>query len=409
MQVKLYPLVLFGLSILFGACATPQTTTPGAAPSTTPPIVTPQDKQIVGVAPSAQSNAAPAVPGPRKDGPVRPDTSKAIVPLDEIISGGPPPDGIPPIDTPKFETPTEANAWLKDREPVVAVSINADSRAYPLQLMTWHEIVNDNIGGIPVTVTFCPLCNTALAFDRRLKGIIYDFGTSGKLYNSDLVMYDRQTHTYWSQVLGKAIVGDLVGEELTPVAAQIVSWADFKQAYPQGKVLSRDTGHVRDYGRNPYAGYDDINETPFLYRGTIDGRLAAMERVVLVTLGGVVKAYPFSALAKQGVVADKVGGQDIVVFHRPGTASALAERTIAEARDVGAAAVYSPLVNGRKLTFEPTEPGFRDKDTGSVWSILGLATTGPLAGQSLTPIVHGNHFWFASAAFYPIVQVWSPR
>src|SRR3990172_6822387 len=204
---------------------------------------------------------------------------KASVPLTEIRSGGPPKDGIPPIDKPKFESVADAGKWLKPSEPVVIFERGGEARAYPLQILIWHEIVNDTVGGIPASVTFCPLCNTSITFDRRLDGQVLDFGTTGKLHKSALVMYDRQTESWWWQVSGMAIVGDLTGKRLTVLPSQIISWETFRGARPGGKVLSRDTGHSRPYGRNPYVGYDNINSSPFLYTGGRDSRLRPMERV----------------------------------------------------------------------------------------------------------------------------------
>jgi hypothetical protein len=182
------------------------------------------------------------------------DFSRHTMPYAEIISGGVPRDGIPPIDSPSFSTIGAADSWLADREPVIALEINGDARAYPLQIMTWHEIVNDTVGSEPVVVTFCPLCNSAIAFDRRMGDVVYDFGVSGKLCNSDLIMWDRQTESWWQQFTGEAIVGDLAGIRLDMLPAVIISWGDFKSVYPEGQVLARDTGFSRPYGRNPYAG-----------------------------------------------------------------------------------------------------------------------------------------------------------
>lgn len=181
---------------------------------------------------------------------------------------------------------------------MIALEIGGEARAYPLQILTWHEIVNDVIADVPVVVTFCPLCNPAITFDRRLEGQVFDFGTSGLLRNSDLVMYDRASKSLWQQLTGEAIVGDMVGQQLTFLPSAIVSFADFRQAYPDGIVLSRDTGYRRDYGRNPYAGYDAIGQSPFLFDGKLDTRLPAMERVVTVSLEGVDRAYPLSLLSE---------------------------------------------------------------------------------------------------------------
>ncbi len=336
------------------------------------------------------------------------DFSKHNVPLEEISSGGPPRDGIPPIDDPKLVSVEDADGWLKPREPVIHLAAGEDVRAYPLQVLIWHEIVNDTIGDVPVAVTFCPLCNTAIAFDRRLDGRTLDFGTSGNLRNSDLVMWDRQTESWWQQVTGEAIVGELTGKRLTMLPATIVSWEEFKQQFPQGRVLSRETGHRRSYGDNPYAGYDKADEPPFLFEGKLDGRLPPKERVVTVSLAGEDGAYPFPVLAKERVIADSVGGQSVVVFFQPGTASALDASTIADSRDIGATGVYRPQIDGRRLTFSWRDDGFVDAETGSRWTVLGRATEGPLAGKQLPPIVHGNHFWFAWAAFKPDTRIYAP-
>ncbi|MGQ0550188.1 MAG: DUF3179 domain-containing protein, partial [Armatimonadota bacterium] len=331
---------------------------------------------------------------------------KSSVPLSEIRSGGPPKDGIPPIDRPKFESTAEAGKWLKPAEPVVHFERAGDARAYPLQILIWHEIANDTVGGIPASVTFCPLCNTSITFDRRLDGKVHDFGTTGKLHKSALVMYDRQTESWWWQVSGEAIVGDLTGKRLTVLPSQIISWETFRRTQPGGKVLSKDTGHSRPYGRNPYVGYDDINSSPFLYTGGRDQRLKPMERVVTVSIGKDDVAYPFSVLERAGVVHDTVGGTPIVIFFQRGTASALDASDIASGRDIGSAAVFSPAVDGRKLTFAVRGVQFADDQTKSAWNILGQATTGPLAGKRLEPIVHGNHFWFSWASYRPQTRVY---
>lgn len=327
--------------------------------------------------------------------------NKHTIEYTELLSGGPPRDGIPAVDDPQFISQEEAQEWLADNEPVVAFEIDGEAKAYPLQILIWHEIVNDVVAEVPVAITFCPLCNAAIAFDRRLDGEVLDFGTSGLLRNSDLVMYDRQTESLWQQLTGEAVIGDLTGARLTFLPASIVGFKDFKAAYPDGAVLSRETGARRPYGENPYVGYDTIGQQPFLFRGATDGRLPAMERVVAVNLGQVDVAYPLSTLADLGVIHDTQAGQDLVVFHTPGTSSALGARVIALASDVGATGVFDPNLDGQQLTFTRTGQVFTDEQTGSTWNVLGQATGGPLAGQQLTPIIHADHFWFAWAAFKP--------
>lgn len=336
--------------------------------------------------------------------------NRRTIEYDELLSGGPPRDGIPSIDAPTFVSSEEAAAWLTDNEPVIALEINGDARAYPLQILTWHEIVNDTVGDVPVAVTFCPLCNSAITFDRRFQGQTFEFGTSGLLRNSDLVMYDRTTETLWQQFTGEGIVGDLAGEQLDFIPSSLISFADFREAHPQGLILSRDTGFSRNYGQNPYVGYDDINQSPFLFDGPIDGRLPAMARVVTVSLADdpqldieepVDIAYPLDVLAEAGIINDSRAGVELVVFHKPGTSSALGARNIAEAEDVGATGVFNRNLDGQVLTFRTEGNVFVDEQTASTWNILGEAIAGPLDGETLTPIVHADHFWFSWAAFRP--------
>jgi len=192
------------------------------------------------------------------------DFAKHCVPLSEITSGGPPRDGIPPVDRPKFVEATAADVWLKPQEPVIAVTQGDIARAYPLQILIWHEIVNDVIGDRPVTVTFCPLCNLSLVYDRRAAGRELSFGTTGNLRYSDLVMWDRQTESWWQQATGEAIVGSLTGVRLEQIPSSVLSYEEFKRAHPRGTVLSRETGSARDYGTNPYVGYDRADSAPIL-------------------------------------------------------------------------------------------------------------------------------------------------
>jgi len=332
--------------------------------------------------------------------------TKASVPWKELIRGQQK-DGIPAISEPKFLS-VDRVGFLKDMEPVVVFELDGDARAYPLQILVWHEIVNDVVAGRSVLITFCPLCNTAIAFDRTVAGKALEFGVSGYLRNSDLVMFDRGTESWWQQITGNAIVGDFTGTNLELLASSIVAWADFKAAFPNGKVLSRETGHRRDYGYNPYVGYDDVQSSPFLFHGRKDGRLVAMERVVAVELAGEVVAYPFSRLESRPVILDTVGGVPIVVFFKRGTLSPLDLATITDSREIGSAAVFKPLIDGRPLTFRAEGSSFVDNETGSRWDIFGRATAGPLKGKALEPVVSGNHFWFAWAAFKPETRVWSP-
>ena len=255
---------------------------------------------------------------------------KLTVAPSEVLSGGPPKDGIPSIDDPQFVGVAEAGD-LDDREPVVGLEIGGDARAYPLRILTWHEIVNDTVGDVPVIVTYCPLCNAALTFDRRLDGEPVEFGTTGKLRNSDLIMYDRATESWWQQFTGQAIAGDKVGETLTLVPSRLESWGEFKARHPGGKVLVPNNPDFRNYGRNPYVGYDTAR-APFLYRGDLPPDIQPMERVVVVRNdAGDPSVVTLAHVRENGPV--ELGGATLT--WTAGQASALDSAQIVEGRDVG--------------------------------------------------------------------------
>ena len=341
------------------------------------------------------------------DGQFTTDFSRHTVLYSDILSGGPPKDGIPAIDNPTFTSVQVADEYLEDLEPVVFLQIGEDARAYPLQVLTWHEIVNDVVDGKPVAVTFCPLCNTAIAFDSTFDGQQLDFGTTGRLRFSNLIMYDRQTETWWQQATGEAIAGEYAGQQLTFLPASIIGWGEFKENFPEGQVLSRETGFNRDYGRNPYAGYDNINNSPFLFRGPqTPGVLPAMARVLTIDLEGEAVAYPYELLQAQGAVNDTLSGSEIVVLWQPGTASALDASRIAEGEDVGAGVSFSRTVDGQVLTFSFDGDKIVDDQTGSEWDVFGQAISGKLAGTQLEPVVSVNHFWFSWAAFKPETRIY---
>jgi hypothetical protein len=357
--------------------------------------------------------AAADPPDSRRNHAPLPAGGDALIDPELIISGGPPPDGIPPIDEPKFLAPRDVRS-LAPQEPVLSVELEGETKAYPLRIMMWHEIVNDEIGGTPVTVTYCPLCNTGIAFRRPVvKGELLDFGTSGRVYHSNLVMYDRQTETLWSQATGQAILGELVGKQLEFVPAQVVSWDDWRATHPDGMVLSQDTGFDRPYGQNPYQGYDSPeNDQPFLFVGTPDPRLDATTRVLGVNAGRAAMAFPYEELeatARDGsaVAQTEVGGQPVVAFWKEGTASALDQPEIAASALVGSMTAYDPRVGDNLLHFAPRDGGFVDTRTGSRWDIFGRAVSGPLEGTQLDALPAVDHFWFSWAAFFPDTRIYS--
>ena len=254
------------------------------------------------------------------------DFSSHAVPLDEIGSGGPGRDGIPSIDHPVFRGVTEGFDGLAPTEPLVSVSINGDARAYPLRILIWHEIVNDTVGGVPVAVTYCPLCNSAIVFDRRVEGQALEFGTTGNIRNSGLIMYDRATESWWQQYTGEGIVGAMSGHRLRSVPARLESVERFSERHPEGRVLVPSDPEARPYGVNPYKGYDSM-PSPFLYDGSLPEGLDPMARVVVI--GDM--AWSLAMLREKGWWSDG----DLMITWEPGQNSALDTRKIAEGRDIG--------------------------------------------------------------------------
>ncbi len=332
------------------------------------------------------------------------DTSKTTVDLLDII-GLLPPDAIPSIDEPNFDTVEAAAAWLRPEEPVISFERNGDARAYPLQILTWHEIVNDVVGDEPVIVTYCPLCNSAIVFARTVDGEVREFGTSGKLRRSDLIMYDRTNESLWQQFSGEAIVGVDAGTLLDFLPAQIVSFEEFGAAYPAGMVLNRSTGEVRPYGENPYVAYDTSPRMIVPVDEFDDGRLDAKERVLAVEINGDAAAFAWRALTDLVVIETEIGGEPVVAFWQPGAVSALDDAFIVGSRNVGSAGAFVPVLDGERLTFEERDGAIVDIGTGSTWNVLGQAVEGPLAGSQLEPVVSGSHFWFAWSVFKPETRV----
>ena len=239
------------------------------------------------------------------------DLANSIIPADQILSGGPPRDGIPAIDTPHFIAASRAD-FLQADDRVMGVFLNGEARAYPIRIMNWHEIVNDNIKGQAIVVTFCPLCGSGVVYEANINGIPYQFGVSGLLYNSDVLLYDRQTESLWSQILAKGISGKNVNKKLTIIPSAFTTWSDWKKKYPKTRVLSTTTGFNRDYSRSPYGQYD-TNSTVYFPVAFKSKKYHPKERVLGVSINGKHKVYPFSELAKTrgGVYQDELAGRKI--------------------------------------------------------------------------------------------------
>lgn len=331
------------------------------------------------------------------------DFSRHTVSYDEIVSGGPPKDGIPAIDEPSYWSVDEADEVLTAREPVIVVDLEKHTRIYPLQILMWHEIVNDTLGERPITVTFCPLCNTGIVFSGSFEGDVFDFGTTGRLRRSNLIMYDRQTESWWQQATGAALAGIHAGKSLDMVPSLTFSWSDAKERYPGATVLSTQTGHSRPYGSNPYQRYDNPGNEPFLYKGpnlpSVPDEFSPVERAIVVKTADTEHIIPYSELRENPVRNIASDGHKIVVLWSGGTASALDAATISEGRDVGSANAFISKTADRDLTFTFTGGKILDEQTGSVWNGSATAVSGPLAGRRLKPALSVQHFWFSAHAF----------
>ena len=326
------------------------------------------------------------------------EQQKHIVPFDQIFSGGPPPDGIPSIDNPKFMNVQDAANFISDSDLVLGLNINGDTRAYPLLILVWHEIINDKVGGVPVAITYCPLCFTNQVFNRTLNShgqeriVVLQFGTSGKLYNNNLVMYDRTSKSLWSQALGQAIVGKYAGQKLQRIPFDIAYWKDWKQLYPNSKVLSKDTGFSRPYGVDPYGGYYTSNQLYFPVSNH-DNRLGLKEKIVGLddSRGGAgkeqYKAYKLQQIETQKVINDEINGKPVTLFSLHPAMVRAYDRII---------------VGGKVLEFESSNNKITDKQTGSEWNFDGEAVNG-----ILTRLPFDEGFWFEWVAFHPQTAIYS--
>jgi len=240
------------------------------------------------------------------------DLDNALVPADEIHAGGPARDGIPSIDEPKLVAASEAD-FLRGGDDVLGIVRGGVARAYPIRIMNWHEIVNDDLGGERIAVTYCPLCGTGVAFAAESGGRPLSFGVSGLLYNSDMLLYDRETESLWSQIKRQAIAGALAGRELRALPLTHTTWSAWLREHPDTRVLSTDTGYRRDYTRTPYGGYETERGLYFPVAAK-SRRYHPKERVLGVEIDGQFKAYPFAELSKtDGEVRDRVGGEPVTI------------------------------------------------------------------------------------------------
>ena len=365
-------------------------------PPDTPPITRPVVEDNPHVPPPHLQNAVDPWPT---------DWSRTTIDLIELGLGIPafdPRDLIPPLDRPVMVDVKAAGSWLSDQDPGMLVRIGNQARFYPLRVLTRHEIVNDRFGDRPVTVTYCPLCNTAVAFDPVVNGTYLRFGVSGLLRNSDLVMWDLETTSLWQQITGEPLVGTYAGESsLAYLPSAIVAFSEFAASHPDGCVLGPDQAFGMSYGINPYSGYSSSSQ-PFLFDGPLDERLPALSRVVGVNINNEDKAYPFEELAAVRVINDMVDEVPIVVLWGAAhTADALDNSVIPDGRPIGTGVAFVSVTPQGALTFHrAADDLFTDEQTGSTWNLLGRAIDGPLAGAQLEFAPHRNEFWFAWHAFF---------
>ena len=307
-------------------------------------------------------------------------------------------DRIPPVHRPRYVR-VPAVDYLDDDDLVLGyVTDSGEAFAYPARILNFHEIVNEELDGVPLVVTYCPLCRSGVVYDRRADGTELTFGNTSALHDADLVMYDHQTNSYWWQIAGRAIVGELTGDELEVLPSSTTTWADWTERHPESWVLSLDTGHERPYTRDdPFTGYrDHLNDGRFPFpvneEAATDERLESGEEVLGVVIDGEARAYPLRTLG-DAVINDEVGGVPLLVVSRA---------------EGPTGTVFDRRVDGQTLTFALRDGAIVDDETGSTWSVDGLASEGPLAGTQLEAVSSRFSFWFAFVAAFPDATVARP-
>ena len=311
------------------------------------------------------------------------DGVKHLIPLDKIKGGGPPKDGIPSIDHPIFADVHDSQ-FMSDSDTVIGLEINGEAKAYPLFILVWHEIVNDSVGGVPVSVTYCPLCYTNQVFERVIDEQEVTFGTSGKLYNSNLLMYDRLTESYWSQALGTAVKGDLAGYQLDLVPFDVITWGDWKKLYPDTKILTTDTGFLRSYATDPYGNYYVEPRIMFPVEHS-DDRMHPKEIIIGFNEDGISKAYKQNDVESKILINDSIGKTPVMLI------SLFSENTRA----------FMRIIDGNVLDFVHDDGKILDVQTNSEWNYDGLSISGQLEGMHLQRIPIKPGFWFEWVAFHP--------
>ena len=306
-------------------------------------------------------------------------------------------DAIPPIHAPKYEAASEAT-WLNDDDGILGYTLGGQAWAFPIRILNFHEIVNDTFDGEPVLISYCPLCYSGIVYSRRVDEQVLTFGNTSALYESDMVMLDYETGSYWWQVGGSAIVGTLTDAKLEPLPSMTTTWQQWRDLHPDTLVLSRDTGHARDYSRDPFSGIDTvINQGRFVFpvsEASLDARLEPGAKVLVVRLGDEVHAYPLSgaAFASEELLSDaeSIDGEDVVIWRDAKSESG---------------AVYRATVDGQQRTFNVVDGVFVDSETDSEWDFAGRAVSGELTGTQLEALPSKTTFWFAAVASEPQIVV----
>ena len=308
---------------------------------------------------------------------------KHLIPLDKIKGGGPPKDGIPSIDNPVFAGIQDSD-FMSDSDIVIGLDVNGETKAYPLFILVWHEIVNDRVGDAPVSVTYCPLCYTSQVFERIIDNQEVEFGTSGKLYNSNLLMYDRLTESYWSQALGMAVTGELSGYQLDLVPFDVITWGDWKTLHPDTLVLTTDTGHIRSYATDPYGNYYTEPRIMFPVEHS-DDRINPKEIILGFHENDIYKAYKQSDIESSIIINDSIGKTPLMLVSLFSQNSRAFER----------------IIDDDILDFVYSDDKIFDSQTNSEWNYDGLAISGEYEGRQLNRMTIEPGFWFEWVAFHP--------
>jgi len=334
---------------------------------------------------------------------------QCLIPQDQIVSGGPGKDGIPALTNPPVVTAGEGDAFLQADDLVLGVVVNSEARAYPHGILWWHEIVNDVLGGKPILVTFCPLTGSGIVYDPEIDGRVLNFGTSGLLFDNNLILFDRTTDSLWSQMRLEGICGSFQGTrpQLLPVVQ--ATWAGWKSLHPETTVLSFNTGFRRNYDVYPYGSYDQIGNEQLLFpQSFIDRRLPMKETVLGIVHEGLARAYSMSRMAASGprlALNDVVNGLPILVAFDASSSMAIPfdrRRMSADGTEVLETLELDVVEDGAPLL------RLRDRQTGSIWNLTGEAVEGPLQGERLRQIETYSAFWFAWAAFNRDSEIHDP-